>query len=127
MTEREEGFSLAGRVESFGHALRGLVELVRTQHNARIHLLATVCVVALGLALGVSALQWCLLVLAIIAVWVAEALNTALEYLCDAVSPDFHPLVKQAKDIAAGGVLVSAIGAATIGCIVFLPFLLALC
>ena len=58
-------------------------------------------------------------------VWVAEALNTALELLCDAVSPDFHPLVGKAKDVAAGAVLISAMGAATLGFIVFGPHALA--
>ena len=57
--------------------------------------------------------------------WVVEALNTAFEYLCDVVSPEFHPLVRKSKDIAAGAVLLSAVGAAAIGLIIFVPYLLA--
>jgi diacylglycerol kinase (ATP) len=60
------------------------------------------------------------------AVWVSEALNIAFEFLCDVASPEFHPLVKKSKDVAAGAVLLSAIGAAIIGCIVFIPHITAL-
>jgi diacylglycerol kinase (ATP) len=60
--------------------------------------------------------------MAITGVWVVEALNTAFELLCDVASPEFHPLVKKSKDVAAGAVLLSAIGAATIGLVIFLPY-----
>jgi diacylglycerol kinase (ATP) len=69
-------------------------------------------------------MAWCALVLAIMAVWTAEALNTALEFLADAATPQMHPLVKKAKDVAAGAVLLSAIGAAIVGVLVFWPHLL---
>ena len=62
--------------------------------------------------------------LAIVAVWTAEALNTAFEALCDVTSPGFHPLVERAKDVAAGAVLICAIGAVIVGGIVFGPHLL---
>jgi len=119
-------FTLGGRLRSFQHALRGIAELLHSQHNARIHAFATVCVVAVGLFLDVSALEWCALILAVVAVWAAEALNTALEFICDVASPEFHPLVKKSKDIAAGGVLLSAIGAAAVGLVIFGPRLLSL-
>jgi len=112
------------RAASFGHALRGIAEMLRTQPNARIHAVATLLVVAAGVALGVDAAGWSLLVLAIVAVTTAEALNTALERLADAASPDFHPLVKQAKDVAAGAVLLAALGAVVIGLLVLGPPLL---
>jgi diacylglycerol kinase (ATP) len=69
--------------------------------------------------------EWCWIVLAIMSVWTAEALNTAFEFLADVASPEFHPLVQQAKDVAAGAVLLSAIGAAVIGLLVLGPPLLA--
>jgi diacylglycerol kinase (ATP) len=72
-----------------------------------------------------SAREWCWIILAIMAVWTAEALNTALEFLADVASPDFHPLVEKAKDVAAGGVLISAIGAAIIGVLVLAPHVMA--
>jgi diacylglycerol kinase (ATP) len=117
-------FSLAARIASFGHALRGLAEVVATQHNAWIHAAATLAACALALLLGISAGEWLAVVLAISSVWTAEALNTAFESLCDVVSPDLHPRVRRAKDVAAGAVLVSATGAATVGLIVFGPRLL---
>jgi len=122
--ENRQAFTIGGRLRSFQYATRGVAELLRSQHNARIHALATVCVVGAGLLLGVSALEWCALILAVIAVWSAEALNTALEFLCDVVSPEFHPLVAKAKDVAAAGVLLSAIGAALVGLLVLGPRLL---
>lgn len=126
MERKQQLFSIGGRLRSFRHAFRGIAGLLAAQHNAWIHGLATVCVILTGLVLGVSAIEWCVLVLAMMVVWVAEALNTALEYLCDVASPEFHPLVKKSKDIAAGGVLLGAIGAAIVGFIILLPPLLAL-
>ncbi len=119
-------FSLRARIASFGYAFRGLGELVSTQHNAWIHAAATAVVCAFAVGLGISAGEWLAVVLAIASVWSAEAMNTAFEALCDVVSPDHHPLVRRAKDVAAGAVLVSATGAATVGLIVFAPRLLSL-
>jgi diacylglycerol kinase (ATP) len=116
---RESRFTIASRVDSFRYALRGLWTTLASQHNAWIHALATVGACFLGLALEISVLEWCAIVLAIVAVWTAEALNTAFEFLCDVASPEFHPLVKKAKDVAAGAVLISAVGAGVIGLIVF--------
>jgi len=119
-----EGFSLRSRGLSFRFAFRGVAAVLTTQHNAWIHAAATVVVVGAGLFFGVSRLEWCLLVLAMVAVWSAEALNTAVEALGNALSADRHPLVAQAKDAAAGAVLIAAVGAAIIGLLVFLPPLL---
>ena len=107
------------RASSFGFAFRGLKALVTQEPNARIHLLATVVALALGLALGLAPLEWCAVALAIALVWLAEAMNTAIETLCDLVHPEHHPLVSRAKDVAAAGVLCAAIGAAAIGGFVF--------
>lgn len=115
-------FSLSDRVKSFGYALRGLGFMLRTQHNAWIHLAATVVVVAAGIALRITAEDWRWMVLAIALVWVAEIVNTAFEHLCDVVQPEFHVSVKTAKDVAAGAVLVAALGAAIIGVMVFWPY-----
>jgi diacylglycerol kinase (ATP) len=125
VSEREP-FSWAARARSFGFAFRGVVTLLATQHNAWIHAAATVAVVALGVALGVSRLEWALLIFAIALVWTAEGLNTALEWLCDVAAPEYNPLVKKAKDVAAAAVLLAAIGSALIGLLVFGPRLLVL-
>ncbi len=121
----EPGFRLEARARSFRYAARGIMALVRSQHNAWIHAAASIAVVALGLAVGLSRVEWCLVVVAITAVWTAEALNTAVEALCDVASPGAHPLVERAKDIAAGAVLITAAGAVVIGLLVFGPHLLA--
>lgn len=115
---------LSSRLRSFGHAFRGLKVLLQTQPNARIHAVATVLVVAAGVLLRISPTEWALVVLAIAGVWTAEALNTAIEFLVDLVSPDPHPLAGKAKDVAAGAVLIAAIGSAVIGGFVFGPHLL---
>ncbi|MES1955680.1 diacylglycerol kinase family protein [Salinisphaera hydrothermalis] len=121
MDDTTLSFTFNGRLRSMRHAVVGIGELLVTQHNAWIHATATALVVCLGLLTGVSAMQWCVLVLTMTAVWVAEALNTAFELLCDVASPEFHPVVKKAKDVAAGAVLLSAIGSVVIGLIIFLP------
>lgn len=119
-------FSLAGRFRSVVWALRGIRVMLATQHNAWIHAAATVVVVAAAVLLRVSAVDWCLLTLSMMAVWTAEALNTAFEFLTDVASPTFHPLAEKAKDVAAGAVLITAGGAAVVGLIVLVPHVCAL-
>ena len=116
---------LRGRIRSFRNAGAGVAATLASQANAKIHALATVMVVALGLALDLPRGDWCWLVLAIALVWAAECLNTALEELADVTAPDPDPRVGRAKDAAAGGVLVAAAGAAVIGALVLGPPLVA--
>jgi diacylglycerol kinase (ATP) len=122
MNNNSDTFSFTGRIRSVNHAIHGILEMIKGQHNAWVHAVATLCVAIAGSIFQVSTSEWCLLVLAIVAVWVAEALNTAFEFLCDVASPEFHPLVKKSKDVAAGAVLLSAIGAVIIGLIIFIPY-----
>lgn len=117
---------IALRIKSFGHAGAGLVFLLKSEPHARIHLLATTLVVIAAIALDVSRQDWLWLVLAITLVWTFEAMNTAVEHLCDVVSPEHSQSVKRAKDVAAGAVLIAAIAAAIIGVCVFYPHLRAL-
>ena len=121
---RMERFDLRARVRSFRHALRGIWLTLSTQHNAWIHAAATLAAVGAGFWFGIGRGEWLAVVLAIVAVWTAEAINTAFEALCDVASPEFHPMVARAKDVAAGAVLISAIGAVTVGLLVFGPRLL---
>ncbi len=123
MTKR---FLIVDRIKSLGFAFIGIATMMRTQHNAWIHLASTVTVVSAGIWFAVPRDEWAWLVLAIVAVWTAEALNTAFELMCDVASPEFHPLVKQAKDVAAGAVLIAAFGATIVGLLVFAPRLMAL-
>ncbi len=119
-------FSIAARLKSFTFAFEGFAFMLRTQHNAWVHLVATIVVIVLGFALQVSADAWRWLIVALALVWVAEAMNTAFEHLCDVVSPQFQDSVKRSKDIAAAAVLVCVIAASLLGAITFAPYLLAL-
>ncbi len=118
---RNTSISLAALARSLRAALAGMRVLVGSQRNAWFHVAATIAVVALGLYLGLSAARWALVAVAVASVWTAEAINTAFELLADAVSPEFNPLIGKAKDVAAGAVLIAAIGAAAIGLLVFVP------
>lgn len=112
---------LKKRLDSFRFAFVGIGWLFRSQFNARAHLAAAIGVVAAGFYFEISNMEWCLIALSISSVLAAEAFNTALEGLTDLVSPHHHPLAGRVKDVAAGAVLLTAIGAATVGAIVFLP------
>ena len=119
-------FEFTGRIRSFKYAFCGLFHLLRSQHNAWIHTFITVLVVLAGLCFRLTAAEWCWIVLATTLVWTAEALNTAIELLADATTKEFHPLIGQAKDVAAGAVLLTAVGASIIGLIIFWPHISAL-
>jgi diacylglycerol kinase (ATP) len=114
-------FQFTGRVRSFRHAITGIARMLRCQHNAWLHLGVTGVVTGAGFFFALSSYEWCWVILAMAIVWTAEALNTAFEFLADAASPNFHPLVRDAKDVAAGAVLITAAGATIIGVIIFWP------
>lgn len=122
MSGRPDGGSFAaGRIRSFRYAFRGVGVLLGSQANARIHAVVAAAAAIAGFGFGLSAMEWCAVVLAVIAVFATEAINTAVERLADAAVPGAHPLVAQAKDVAAGAVLIAAVGAAVVGLIVFGP------
>ncbi len=112
--------------DSFRDAFRGMFYVFRTQRNAKIHLAASLVVVGAGVWLRLGPLEWVMLVLTISLVFAMEMANTALESLADAVCTTRHPLVGIAKDVAAGAVLVTAIGAVAVGLLIFVPRLLGL-
>jgi diacylglycerol kinase (ATP) len=114
---------LVRRLQSFACALQGLAFLLRTQPNARVHLLAALLACGAGVYFGLSRAEWLWIAAAITLVWSAEAFNTALEQLADALHPDRHPAIGRAKDMAAAAVLIAAAGAAVIGMLVFVPHL----
>jgi diacylglycerol kinase len=117
---------LARRARSFGYAFDGLRWLVRTQPNFRIHLVIALLAVLLALALHLSLAELGLLALTIGLVLALEALNSALEALCDVASPTYHALIKVAKDVSAAGVLLASFSAVVVGLALFAPRLLAL-
>ena len=106
---------------SFRFAFNGFVEVLRTQRNARIHGIFTILVILAGIFFQIERLEWAAIALAIALVWVTEMFNSALEKISDRVDPEFHPLIKAAKDIAAAAVLLSAIAAVLIGLLIFGP------
>jgi diacylglycerol kinase len=108
----------SGRVRC---AFSGLGLVFRSQDSARIQLLAAIAVVLLGLALRLSAAEWCAVVLAVAVVLATEAANTAIELAVDLASPGYNVVAGRAKDVAAGAVLIAAFGAAAVGAIVFGP------
>lgn len=119
-----QALTFTGRLRSIRFAARGIVAMLRSQHNAWLHAMCTLAVALAGYICRLDRTEWSLIVFAIVAVWVAEALNTAVEYLTDVASPGFHPIAGKAKDVAAGGVLIAAIGSAIVGILVFGPHLL---
>ncbi len=117
--------SLMAFARSFVFAFSGVAHAFRTQRNMRVHILIAWAIVVLGWWLGISSVEWAIIVLTMGAVFAAEMMNTVVESMVDLVSPDRHALAKTAKDVAAGAVLVLAIFAVVVGVIIFLPKLIA--
>lgn len=114
-------FSLKQRIKSFTYAFNGLRLLILLEHNARIHAVATICVISMGWVYKISVNEWIAIILAIALVVAFEITNSAIEKLADVVSPNYHPAIKNVKDLAAAAVLVSAMAAFIIGLIIFIP------
>jgi diacylglycerol kinase len=111
------------RLASFGYAFNGITAFLRCEPHALIHVAATIAVAAAGCWYRIAAPEWLWIILAIALVWVAEMMNTAIEKIMDHLSPQQHPGVKFIKDVAAGAVLVAALAAATIGAVIFIPYI----
>lgn len=113
------------RVESLGYALAGWLYMLRHQKNTRIMSVASILVFVVALWLQIDATGWAILILAVTVVWMAEFLNAAVEAVVNLASPDFHPMAKVAKDVAAASVLLGAVASALIGLLILGPPLLA--
>jgi len=124
---KEEKFSIAKRLKSFTYAFNGLRILLREEHNSRIHLFATVCVVVAGVIFRISSLEWVAVVFAIGLVFGGEIFNSAIEDLADVVCPERDERIKKVKDLSAAAVLVSAFTALIIGLIIFIPKVVDFC
>ena len=112
---------ILSRIAAFGHALRGWMYVLKTQHNAWVHSLAAVMVVILGSWLQISPRDWAVLVLTIAMVFTAEFINTSIEAVVDLASPQKHPLAKVGKDVGAGAVLIAALAGVFIGLLILGP------
>lgn len=119
-------FSLRARLRSFVYAGGGIVSFFRFEHNAQLHLVATVLVIIVSMVLGVSKAEAIAIIFSIALVWITEMINTAIEKAMDFQTLEIHPLIKQIKDLAAGAVLVAALAAVVVGSVIFIPKLLAL-
>lgn len=117
---------LAKFIAGFGFAFSGLWHAIRTQVNMKVHISLAIIAIVLGIVLHISAVEFAVIFLAIAGVLVAEMFNTVMELCVDLASPDYHPLAKTAKDVAAGAVLLSAIMAIIIALFIFGPHLWAL-
>lgn len=115
-----KGFFVS-RAHSFGHALRGLWYVIRTQRNAWIHTVVTILVVLVAFWLRLPLRDWAVLFLTIAMVWTAEFINTALEAVVDMASPQQHPLAKVGKDVGAAAVLLAALAAILVGLLILGP------
>ena len=116
---------LKQRLASFKYAFKGIGELIRSQPNVKIHLFVALLVSIAGFFFRISLSEWSIIIICIGGVLAAEAFNTALEYLTDLVSPDYHSLAGKAKDVAAAAVLIMALAAAICGLLIFIPKIIA--
>jgi len=114
-------FSLRARIRSIGFALEGILEFLSQQHNARVHLLATIIVALLTILFPVSVTEAIILVFAVALVWAAEIFNTAIEKTIDFISTHQDERIRVIKDLAAAAVLIISVAALAAGCIIFIP------
>jgi diacylglycerol kinase len=121
MNSQDSKSEIYDRVKSFQFAFEGWWYVLRTQHNAWIHAVLSIAVFVMAFWLRLSTQEWAILVLTIMAVWMAEFMNTAIEAVVDMTMPEVHPLAKVAKDVAAAAVLVGAVGAVIIGLLILGP------
>jgi len=110
-------------IASFGYAFSGLWYALRTQRNARVHVIIAILAIVVGIVLRISAVEFAMIFVAITGVFIAEIFNTVFELCIDLASPEYHPLAKVAKDMAAGAVLLSAMLSVAIGLFVYGPHL----
>jgi diacylglycerol kinase len=108
-------------LNSFRFAIKGIFQFFRYENNARIHLLATILVIVLGILFKLERYEWLWVSLAVSLVWITEIINISIEKLTDLISPDYNPLAGKAKDLAAAAVLIAAVFALIVGMVIFLP------
>ncbi len=111
-------------LKSYKYAVKGLKHLLMFENNARIHLAASVFVLALSAYFRIEKAEWLWIILAITLVWTMELLNTAIEKIVDFISPEFHPAAGKIKDLGAAAVLIAAIFALIVGLIIFSKYIL---
>ena len=109
---------------SFKYAFEGIHSTYKREQNIKIHTIIAILVIVAGLVFKIDYIEWLVCLVLIGFVLMAEFFNTAIEYVVDLASPNIHPLAKAAKDTASAGVLMMAIIAAVVGCVIFIPELI---
>lgn len=119
--EPQEAFSLRSRIKSFSFAIAGLRQFIVREHNARIHVVATIGVIIAAFVLRVSRTEAAILTMVTALVWITEILNTCIERLADMITRERHPSIRIIKDLSAGAVLIAAITAVIVALFIFIP------
>jgi len=119
-------FKISERLKSFDYAVQGLKTFFITQHNARLHLLAAVVVLLMSYVLHINTVEWLFIIFSIGLVFIAEMMNTAIEFLCDKITLETHPQIKKVKDVSAAAVLLASLAAVIVGLIIFTPKIIGL-
>ncbi|MBT2656701.1 diacylglycerol kinase family protein [Bacillus sp. ISL-18] len=120
--KRERFISLS----SFSFAIAGILTAIQKERNMRFHLISSILVLGLSFYFSISKIEWLLILFTIGGMFALELMNTAIERVVDLATAEYHPLAKQAKDIAAGAVFVYAVLAVIVGIIIYLPYVLKL-
>ena len=126
MKAKGSKFSFADRLQSFRYAFRGITELLRGEHNFRIHLAVLIVVIAAGIFFSISSSSWLAIIIVSALVLVSESFNTSVEKLADIINPEPDERIRKAKDIGAAAVLISAIASVIAGLVIFVPHLIKL-
>jgi diacylglycerol kinase len=121
---KPDRFSLKNRFGSFKFAFNGLCSLLKNEHNSRIHFLAAIIAIAMGIVLKINYIEWSLLIIVIGFVFLSELLNSSLESLADVIEPEWNEQIRKAKDYTAAAVLISAIISVIVGGLIFIPKIL---
>jgi len=124
--KNDQNFSIMKRLKSFSYAFRGILTMLRNEHNSRIHLLWTVIALAFGFIYNIAAIEWMILIILLGLVWFAELINSAIEELANEVDEKHNKRIGLVKDYASGAVLIAALVSFVVGLIIFVPKVFAL-
>jgi diacylglycerol kinase (ATP) len=122
---KTEKFSFKSRIKSLNFGVKGLSLLLKTEHNARIHLGAAIVAITTAIVLNINVFEWALLTIVIGIVFITELLNSSIENLSDFVQPEWNDMIRKAKDLSAAAVMISAIISLIVGGLLFIPKILA--
>ena len=118
---KKKNYSFKRLCNSFKYAVNGIKSAYKTEQNLLVHTFVAILVVAIGIIIRLSFLEFAIVCAMIGFVLTAEMVNTAIEYTIDMAMPSIHPLAKMAKDVSSGAVLFAAIFSAIVGCLIYIP------